>query len=264
MRKERVKKDPQPAPVRKQADPKEGELRLNKFLADAGVCARRKADELLASGAGSVNGTVVTELGGRVHLSDLVTVHGKPVNAEKHLTYIVLNKPKDYITTTNDELERKTVMDLIPLKDHRLFPVGRLDRNTTGVLILTNDGELANRLMHPSYEVPRMYVVRLDKYLQVAHAREIAHGVELEDGMTGESEVAIDPEDKHTVFMQLKEGRNREIRRIFEHFGYEVEKLDRKQYANITNRGMKRGDYRHLTREEVRELRAIVGLEDTI
>lgn len=244
-------------------------LRLNKFLADAGVCSRRDADELIAQGFVKVNGEAVTELGRKVHLSDLVTVRGEPVNAEKHLTYLVLNKPKDTITTTSDEKGRKTVMDVLPSKiqmDERLYPVGRLDRNTTGVLLLTNDGELAHRLTHPSYQIPRVYSIGLDKRLTAEHARQISKGVAVE-GEHGEHyvsapcELLIDPDDHKHVTLQIAEGKNREIRRIFDAMGYAVEKLDRKLYATVSTRGLARGEYRHLTREEVRELEMAVGLE---
>ncbi len=244
-------------------------LRLNKFLADAGVCSRRDADELIAQGVVKVNGETVTELGRKVHLSDLVTVRGEPVNAEKHLTYLVLNKPKDTITTTSDEKGRKTVMDLLPSKmqmDERLYPVGRLDRNTTGVLLLTNDGELAHRLTHPSYQIPRVYSIGLDKRLTAEHARQISKGVAVvgehgEQYVSAPCELVIDPNDHKHVTLQIAEGKNREIRRIFDTMGYEVEKLDRKLYATINTRGLARGKYRHLTREEVRGLEMAVGLE---
>jgi 23S rRNA pseudouridine2605 synthase len=240
-------------------------MRLNKFLADSGVCSRRQADELIAKGVVKVNGATITEHGSRVHLSDLVTVNGEPVNAEKHLTYILLNKPKDYITTTSDEKGRKTVMDLIPLHQ-RIYPVGRLDRNTTGTILLTNDGEMAHRLMHPSYRVSRMYAAYLDKRLTLADAKKISEGVEItpEDGepyRSGECNVSIDPEDPRAAFIELAEGKNREVRRIFESLGYEVEKLDRRQYAGITTRGLQRGEYRHLTATEVRALEKLVKLD---
>ncbi|MCS6999837.1 MAG: pseudouridine synthase [Bacteroidota bacterium] len=235
-------------------------IRLNKFLADAGIASRRKADELIAQGVVKVNGRVVTELGTKVHPGDLVTVAGKPVSPYKHLTYIVLNKPKDYITTTRDERGRKTVLDLVPLKT-RLYPVGRLDRNTTGVLLLTNDGELATRLMHPRYGVEREYIVGLDRPLDRQHAVKIAQGIELKDGeKTGPAEVIISPTDPQEVCIILREGKNREVRRLFEHFGYQVRKLHRSRYGTITVRGLARGEYRHLTRDEVLSLRRLVGL----
>ncbi|MCU0424480.1 MAG: rRNA pseudouridine synthase [Candidatus Kapabacteria bacterium] len=240
-------------------------VRLNKFLADSGICSRRQADELVEQGLVRVNGKVVTEHGSRVHLSDLVTVRGEPVNAEKHLTYIVLNKPKDYITTTSDEKGRKTVMDLIPIHS-RVYPIGRLDRHTTGVLLLTNDGDMAHRLMHPSYRVSRIYMAYLDKRLTAADGKRISTGVEItgEDDeiyVSGECNVLIEPNDPRSVLVELAEGKNREVRRIFETLGYEVEKLDRREYASITTRGLERGEYRHLTLAEIRALEKLVGLD---
>ncbi len=244
-------------------------LRLNKFLADAGVCSRRDADEFIARGDVRVNGRIVTELGTKVHLSDLVTVQGEPINAEKHLTYIILNKPKDHITTMSDEKGRKTVMDLLPENfDHRVYPVGRLDRNTTGVLLMTNDGDLAHRLTHPSYEIPRVYSVGLDKRLLPLHAQKIASGIEIETETetytTAPCSIFIDPQDGKHITLEIHEGKNREIRRIFESLGYEVEKLDRKAYATITTRGLLRGEYRHLTRNEILDLERAVGIEDRL
>lgn len=241
-------------------------MRLNKFLADAGICSRRQADELIEQGHVKVNGVVITEHGTRVHLADLVTVKGEPVNAEKHLTYIILNKPKDYITTTSDEKGRKTVMELIPIHS-RVYPIGRLDRHTTGVLLFTNDGDLAHRLMHPSYQVSRMYAAYLNKRLTIADARKIAGGVNItvddgEDYVSGECNVLIDPDDPRSAIIELAEGKNREVRRIFETLGYEVEKLDRREYAGITTRSLARGEYRHLSIPEVRALEKLVGLEN--
>ncbi|MCX7929887.1 MAG: rRNA pseudouridine synthase [Chlorobi bacterium] len=238
---------------------KDQHIRLNKFLADAGIASRRKADELIASGAVKVNGCVVTELGAKVHPGDLITVEGKPVSPYKHLTYLVLNKPKDYITTTHDERGRKTVLDLVPLKT-RIYPVGRLDRNTTGVLLLTNDGELAARLTHPRYGVEREYLVGLDKPLDPRHAAEIARGIKLDNDTTGPAEVIISPKDARQVCIILREGKNREVRRLFEHFDYAVRKLHRNRYGTISVRGLARGEYRHLSRQEVLSLRKLVGL----
>ncbi len=235
------------------------QVRLNKFLADAGIASRRKADELIARGVVKVNGRRVTELGTKIHPGDVVTVEGKPVSPYKHLTYIVLNKPKDYITTTSDERGRKTVLDLVPLKT-RLYPVGRLDRNTTGVLLLTNDGDLAARLTHPRYGIEREYIVGLDKPLDPRHATEIARGVELDGEKTGQADVIISPDDPQQVCIILREGKNREVRRLFEHFGYHVRKLHRTRYGIITVRGLARGEYRHLSRQEVLALRRMVEL----
>jgi 23S rRNA pseudouridine2605 synthase len=227
--------------------------RLNKAIADAGVASRRAADELILNGKVKINGKVCTELGTKIGISDIVTVNGEPITRMKHLTYLLLNKPKDVITTSSDELGRTTVFDIVRLRT-RLFTVGRLDRNTTGVLLLTNDGELANRLMHPRYGVPRIYKAKLDRPLLPEHARKIAAGVVLEDGPTQPCQVFIDPADSESAHIELYEGKNREVRRLFEHFGYDVKRLDRKQYAFLTARGLARGEYRHLTRDEVNEL----------
>jgi 23S rRNA pseudouridine2605 synthase len=235
-------------------------IRLNKYMADAGVASRRKADEIIESGAVKVNGKTVTKLGTMVRLSDLVTVNGDPISQPEKDVYILLNKPKDYISTTDDELNRRTVMDIVRKKE-RLFPVGRLDRNTTGVLLITNDGELSHRLMHPSYQVIRSYSVRLDKPLEIDHAHMIAKGVELEGVKTAPAEILIDPKDKTHIYISLTEGKNREVRRLFEEFGYRVKQLDRKAYGTLTAKGLPRGQYRHLDRKEVLALRRLVGLK---
>lgn len=235
------------------------DVRLNKFLADSGITSRRGADELISQGLVKVNGQTASELGVKVKKTDFVTVDGKPVSNDKHLTYVLLNKPKDCITTVKDEFDRPTIFDIVKIKQ-RLFPIGRLDRNTTGALLLTNDGELAHRLMHPSFQIPRVYNVGLDKKLDFKHAAQIARGIELEDGMTAPCEVFVDPEDHTRVTLEITEGRNREVRRIFESFDYLVRKLDRKSYGPISTRGLSRGQYRHLTRDEIRDLRRSVGL----
>ena len=234
-------------------------VRLNKAIADAGVASRRRADELIRSGCVRINGAIVVDLGTRVGIDDVVTVNGEPITRQKHLTYILLNKPKDFITTSRDEKGRATVFDIVRLKT-RLFSIGRLDRNTTGVLLLTNDGDLANRLMHPRYGVTRVYKAALDRPLRADHMRQIAAGVELEEGPTQPCDVMIYPYDKTSVALAIREGRNREVRRIFEHVGYEVKRLDRKEYAGLSTRGLKRGEYRHLTRDEVDQLYRLVNL----
>ncbi len=234
-------------------------IRLNKYIADSGYASRRKADELIASGAVKVNGAIIIDLGTKVAPDADVTVYGDPISYLKRYIYILLNKPKDYITTTNDELGRKTVLDIVR-SSIRIFPVGRLDRNTTGVILLTNDGELANRLTHPKYQVERVYAVGLDKNLDFNHAKKISEGVELEDGMTGKCELFINPKNRSELTLSLREGRNREIRRMFESLGYDVKKLHRKFFATLTVSGMKRGDYRHLTRNEIEDLRKYVQL----
>ncbi len=236
------------------------ELRLNKFIADAGICSRRKADELIKEGKVKVNSVVVTDLSTKVHKADFVTVNGDPITFYKNLTYILLNKPKNCITTSSDEKGRKTIFDIVK-KEVRLFSVGRLDRNTTGALLITNDGELANRLTHPRYEIPREYNVTLDKPISQADVNKVASGVELEDGMSGECNLFVFPEDKKKLKLEIFEGRNREVRRIFKHLGYEVVKLDRKMFAGISAKGLNRGEYRHLDKYEIAALKKFVKLK---
>lgn len=235
-------------------------VRLNKIIADAGVCSRRKADELIAAGVVKVNGYVVDKLGSQALITDFITVQGDPIADKASMVYILLNKPKDYITTTSDELGRKTVMDIVK-KRARIYPVGRLDRNTTGVLLMTNDGELANRLTHPSYEIERTYSVKLDKPLLPDDAKHIVSGVQLDDGeKSGHCEVFLNPEDNSKVIIVLREGKNHEVKRIFAALGYDVKQLDRKVFANLTASGLDKGRYRHLTRREVAALKKLVGL----
>lgn len=236
-------------------------VRLNKVIADAGIASRRGADALIESGRVKINGEAVTELGARVGPNDRVMVDGKLIGDPERSVYILLNKPKDTITTTSDERGRRTVLDLVDVHE-RLYPVGRLDRNTTGVLLLTNDGTLANRLMHPRYGVPRLYDVTLDKALAFSDAKQIASGVTLENGdETQACRVEIDPRNHARVSIELHEGKNREVRRIFEHFGYEVTRLDRKQYAGLTSRGLARGEWRRLERREIAMLRDMTNLD---
>lgn len=241
-----------------QVDIENEPVRLNKILADSGVSSRRKADELIASGVVKVNGNVITELGTKAKKTDFITVNGDPIKQIEHLTYILLNKPKNVITTSSDEKNRKTVMDIIRSRA-RVYPVGRLDRNTTGVLLFTNDGELANKLIHPKYQIPRVYIAGLDKPLKLEDARKIAEGVELDDGKTSPCELFVNPDDKKLVTITLTEGKNHEIKRIFEHFNYEVKKLDRKSFANLTVKGMNRGEFRHLNRSELNALKKLVS-----
>ena len=232
-------------------------IRLNKYLANAGVCSRREADEFIASGAVKVNGEVVTELGTKVKRSDEVLFHENPVSIEKKV-YILLNKPKDYVTTSDDPQQRKTVMDLV--KDacpERIYPVGRLDRNTTGVLLLTNDGELASKLTHPKFLKKKVYHVFLDKNVSTEDLQKIADGIELEDGEVHADAIEYADERDHSqVGIEIHSGRNRIVRRIFESLGYRVVKLDRVQFAGLTKKNLRRGDWRFLTEREVDTLRS--------
>jgi 23S rRNA pseudouridine2605 synthase len=247
-------------PVRRNSS-EGGFVRLNRFLASAGVTSRRKADLLIQEGRVRVNNKVVGEMGVKINPArDKVFVDGKQVNILDEHVYIVFNKPKDCITTTSDERGRVTVMDYVKLKA-RVFPVGRLDRNTTGVLLLTNDGELANRLMHPSHEVTKAYKVTLDKPFAEQDTERLKKGIRLEDGMTAESEVYILPGGRRKIVgVVIHEGRNREVRRMFEQLGYEVKKLDRVAYGEITVDGLRRGEWRHLAKAELVKLKKAVGL----
>ena len=234
----------------------EAPIRLNKFLANAGVCSRREADTFIEAGVVSVNGVVVTELGTKVKRTDEVKFHDQPVKIEKKV-YVLLNKPKDYVTTSDDPQNRKTVMDLVKgACDERIYPVGRLDRNTTGVLLLTNDGELASKLTHPQYLKKKIYHVHTDKNVTAADLRQIAEGITLDDGEIHADAVDYASEtDKKQVGIEIHSGRNRIVRRIFEHLGYKVTKLDRVFFAGLTKKNLKRGDWRYLTEQEVNMLR---------
>ena len=236
-------------------DPNEP-LRLNKFLANAGVCSRREADEFIQAGVVTVNGQVVTELGTKILRTDEVRFHDQPVNLEKKV-YVLLNKPKDYVTTSDDPQQRKTVMDLVKNAcPERIYPVGRLDRNTTGVLLLTNDGDLASKLTHPKYLKKKIYHVYLDKNVTAHDLTQIAEGIQLEDGEIKADDVQYaDAVDKKQVGIEIHSGKNRIVRRIFESLGYKVLKLDRVQFAGLTKKNLRRGDWRYLTEEEVDRLR---------
>ena len=236
-------------------DPNEP-LRLNKFLANAGVCSRREADEFIQAGVVTVNGQVVTELGTKILRSDEVHFHDQLVTLEKKV-YVLLNKPKDYVTTSDDPQQRKTVMDLVKNAcPERIYPVGRLDRNTTGVLLLTNDGDLASKLTHPKYLKKKIYHVYLDKNVTAHDLQKIAVGIQLEDGEVKADDVQYaDPIDKKQVGIEIHSGKNRIVRRIFESLGYKVVKLDRVQFAGLTKKNLRRGDWRYLTEEEVDRLR---------
>ncbi len=236
-------------------DPNEP-IRLNKYLANAGVCSRREADDIIQAGVVTVNGQVVTELGTKVLRGDEVKFHDQPVTLEKKV-YVLLNKPKDYVTTSDDPQQRKTVMDLV--KDacpERIYPVGRLDRNTTGVLLLTNDGEMASKLTHPKFLKKKVYHVYLDKNVTMHDMQQIASGIELEDGEIHADAIEYaDDHDKSQVGIEIHSGKNRIVRRIFESLGYRVTKLDRVQFAGLTKKNLRRGDWRFLTEQEVDMLR---------
>ena len=231
-------------------------VRLNKFLANAGVCSRREADEYIQAGSVTVNGQVVTELGTKVMRTDEVKFGDNLVSLEKKV-YVLINKPKDYVTTSDDPQQRKTVMDLVKnVCPERIYPVGRLDRNTTGVLLLTNDGDLASKLTHPKFLKKKVYHVFLDKPVAQEDLQKIAEGIELEDGEIHADEVAYaNEEDKKQVGIEIHSGKNRIVRRIFEHLGYRVIKLDRVQFAGLTKKNLRRGDWRFLTEKEVDMLR---------
>ena len=236
-------------------DPNEP-VRLNKFLANAGVCSRREADEFIQAGVVTVNGEIVTELGTKVLRTDEVKFHEQPVTIAKKV-YVLLNKPKDYVTTSDDPQQRKTVMDLVKgACPERIYPVGRLDRNTTGVLLLTNDGDMASKLTHPKFLKKKIYHVYLDKNVTARDLQQIAEGIVLEDGeIKADAVEYADPVDKKQVGIEIHSGKNRIVRRIFESLGYKVTKLDRVQFAGLTKKNLRRGDWRYLTEDEVDRLR---------
>lgn len=231
-------------------------VRLNKFLANAGVCSRREADEFIQAGVVSVNGTVVTELGTKVMRSDEIKFHDQPVKLEKKV-YVLLNKPKDCVTTSDDPQQRKTVMDLVKgACPERIYPVGRLDRNTTGVLLLTNDGDLASKLTHPKFLKKKVYHVYLDKNVTAHDMQQITEGITLDDGeIHADSIEYASDTDKSQVGIEIHSGKNRIVRRIFESLGYRVVKLDRTLFAGLTKKNLRRGDWRFLTEKEVDMLR---------
>ena len=236
-------------------DPNEP-IRLNKFLANAGVCSRREADEFITAGVVSVNGEVVTELGTKIKRGDEVKFHDQAVSIERKI-YVLLNKPKDTVTTSDDPQERRTVMDLVKgACNERIYPVGRLDRNTTGVLLLTNDGDLASKLTHPKFLKKKIYHVHLDKNLTKADMDQIAAGIQLEDGEIHADAISYtDDFKKDQVGIEIHSGKNRIVRRIFESLGYKVVKLDRVFFAGLTKKGLRRGDWRYLSEAEVNYLR---------
>lgn len=233
------------------------DIRLNKYIANAGICSRRKADEYIKEGMVEVDGKVVTEMGHKLTGKEKVTFQGKRVIPGKKY-YVLLNKPKGYITTTSDERGRDTVMDLVSsATEERLYPVGRLDRNTTGVLLLTNDGNLAQKLMHPSFMVEKVYKVELNRKLTEADLEKIRKGVVLEDGLAEVDDIQYVDGDKKIIGIQIHIGKNRIVRRIFESLGYLVMKLDRVLYAGLTKKNLPRGKWRHLTKDEIAYLQRI-------
>jgi 23S rRNA pseudouridine2605 synthase len=246
-----------PVPVSIPRPQTTSQMPLNKFIAHAGVTARREAAEMVRKGLVKVNGEVITEPGHKVATTDDIHVNGKKVFLAKNLVYILLNKPKDYITTTDDPQGRKTVLDIIgKATTERVYPVGRLDRNTSGVLLLTNDGELAQKLTHPSNEIKKLYHVTLDKPLEKKDFDQILRGVVLDDGLAHVDVLAYaDPKDKTQLGVEIHSGRNRIVRRIFEALGYDVKGLDRVIFAGLTKKNIERGKFRFLSEKEVRDLK---------
>ncbi|MDX1476286.1 MAG: pseudouridine synthase [Saprospiraceae bacterium] len=235
-------------------------IRLNKYIAHCGIASRRKAGELIQQGHVRVDGEVVREIGFRVMPGQQVTYQGKPVKPVSEMVYLLLNKPKDYLTTTSDDRGRKTVLDLIKRDvTQRVYPVGRLDRMSTGLLLLTNDGELAQKLAHPSYEIKKIYHVVLDKPVKPEHLEMLRTGVELEDGLARADAIShVQGKKQNEVGIELHSGKNRIIRRMFTHLGYRVQKLDRVYYAGLTKKDLPRGRCRHLTKREVIMLKHFV------
>lgn len=246
----------------KKADPAKpakpgAEMPLNKYIAHSGICSRRDAADLVKQGKVTVNGQPMLEPGFKVTGAEDIKVNGKKISARRNLVYILLNKPKDYITTSEDPEGRKTVLDIVrKATPERIYPVGRLDRNTTGVLLLTNDGELSQKLSHPSYQVKKIYEVKLDRPLVKKDFEALLNGVTLEDGLiTPDSLAYADAKDKSVIGIEIHSGRNRIVRRIFEHLGYDVRNLDRVMYANLTKKNVERGKWRFLSEKEVRLLK---------
>ncbi len=238
-KKEKFSKEEEPATIR-----------LNRYIAKSGICSRREADELIKAGNIKVNDVVIVEMGFQVKRTDLVSYLGKKLIPEKFL-YVLLNKPKDFITTTKDPQNRRTVMELVSKAgDERIFPVGRLDRHTTGLLLFTNNGSLAKKLTHPSHNVPKIYHILLNKPLAAADLEEIINGVELEDGKAIVDQIEVLDKKRKEIGLEIHMGKNRIVRRIFEQFGYTVAKLDRVMYANLTKKDLPRGKWRHLKEKE--------------
>ncbi|MFN5335253.1 MAG: pseudouridine synthase [Bacteroidota bacterium] len=243
--------------IKREQSPSNDLMPLNKYLAHCGICSRRDAAEEIKKGLVKVNGQLITEPGHKVTAQDKINYNGKPVQIQQELVYILLNKPKDYITTSEDPQGRKTIMDLfkgsIP---QRVYPVGRLDRNTTGVLLLTNDGELTQKLSHPSYQVKKIYEVTLDKPLEKTDFQQLLKGVVLEDGFIAPDALGYaDAKNKKIIGIEIHSGRNRIVRRMFEHLGYDVKGLDRVMFGNLTKKNVDRGKWRFLTEKEIRLLK---------
>ena len=259
------KKDPdiKPAGINMKKEPssklknKPSELiRLNKYIANSGLCSRREADEFIKQGLVAVNGKVVSELGTKVSEKDVIKFKGKLLMKERKV-YLLLNKPKDYITTTDDPYAKKIVFDLLKYAcKERIYPVGRLDRMTTGVLLLTNDGDLTKKLTHPKFNKKKIYHISLDKNLKKPDMVKISEGIDLEDGFISADAIAyVDPNDKKQIGLEIHSGRNRIIRRVFEHLGYRIVKLDRVYFAGLTKKGLQRGKWRYLTEKEITMLK---------
>ena len=237
------------------------DMRLNKYVAQCAIAARRKAGEIIMAGEVKVNGEIVKEPGYRVKANDVVVYKGKTIKPEEDRVYILLNKPKDTITTANDERGRKTVLDIVNRTvKTRIFPVGRLDRDTTGLLLLTNDGDLAQKMSHPSYKIKKVYHVVLNRNISMPDFEEILKGVTLEDGVAEVDNLQFVPDEgKNELYIEIHIGKNRVIRRIFEHLRYEVERLDRMYYGGLTKKNLPRGTYRTLTEREVINLKHLTG-----
>lgn len=242
----------------KKGEPSDGRIRLNKYIAQSGICSRREADNLIEIGAIAVNGKIVTELGTKVDPTDKIQYEGQTIRNEKKV-YFLLNKPKNYITTLDDPLKRRTILDIMKNAcKERIYPVGRLDRNTTGVILLTNDGDLSKKLTHPKHGVKKIYHVVLDKSFAQGHFNELQEGVTLEDGFIKPDEVAWASKDnKFEIGIEIHSGKNRIVRRIFEHYGYKVKKLDRVFFAGLTKKNVPRGEYRALDENEIKMLKML-------
>jgi 23S rRNA pseudouridine2605 synthase len=259
----KTERNPDDKPLRsrkKTAAADSGLIRLNRYISNAGICSRRKADELIIAGVISVNGEVVAELGAKIDpMKDAVRYNGELLKREK-MVYVLLNKPKDYITTTDDPQERRTVMQLVEkASKERIYPIGRLDRNTTGLLLMTNDGDLADKLSHPKNNIVKLYHVELNKILTQGDLNKISFGLELEDGLIKPDSISyVMGATKREVGIQIHSGKNRIVRRIFEHLGYEVVKLDRAVYANLTKKDLPRGRWRYLDEKEVIQLKHLI------